>query len=692
MFPISSYRRSFMSRLQILRNAFFLILLSILPASAALAQTASIKTPWTTELQPQWLNQVMPEATSFSDKEGEPPVYRAFRDNPLSGEPELLGFVFLSADIPPEEVGYSAPIAMLIGLSVDGNLTGIKILTYYESFAYSRGDFVADPVFQAQFSGKSITDDFRLNRDIDGLSSATMTSFAISRGARNAARRVAAAYLDFEEGDAQQRAWAANAMQQLQQLSWEQMLEQGIVKQLTMPVLTGTELQLTITYIGRPVLGEFFIGADDYTRAERDSSIRLGGREMILVAIGGSGARLYRQHLLTLQQGDGPARPIQLRRFVTAGNADEGAIAGRAEYAGAIVLEENIDVTQPFTISYQPQGSELPYSVEYQLSGVGLALARNEAILSEQDIEQAMLAEAGFITRLRHDPPWGDTPWLKVSVLLLIFALVMLAFLRKSSPLRWSALTLTLFYLGFIDGGFLSVSHITNAMLQGPQIFLSNLPMLMLVTFTVVTTLFWGRVFCSSLCPFGALQDFITRFFPNRALPRSWRQIKVPQWLHDRALYIKYAVLALIVVSALMQSNISIFQYFEPFGTLFFFSPSILLWSILIAIVLGCVLIERFYCRYLCPLGAALGLVSLLSPLRIKRVPQCTLCKVCEHACPTGAIRGPLIDFKECVRCDICESKLINRAGSCRHSVEEISRRQQGRKIPVVEIHVGQPS
>jgi NosR/NirI family transcriptional regulator, nitrous oxide reductase regulator len=669
----------------ILRRLLFLILMSILPSTLTLAQSASIKTPWTTQIQPEWLNQVMPEATSFSEKEGEPPVYRAYRQN-AEGEAELVGFVFLSEDIPPEEVGYSAPIAMLIGLNVQGNLSGIKILTYYESFAYSRGDFVADPKFQAQFPGKAITDEFRLKRDIDGLSSATMTSFAISRGARNAARRVAAAYLDFQEGDAEERAWAANARRQLEQLTWEQMLDQGMVRQLTMPVLTGGELELTIAYIGHPVLGEFFIGPDDYTRAERDSSIRLGGREMVLVAIGGSGSRLYRQHLLMLQQGDGPARPVQLRRFVTAGNADEGAIAGRADYAGAIVLEENIDVTQPFTISYQPQGSETPYSVEYQLGGLGLALARNEPILSEEEIARALLAEAGFITRLRHDPPWGDTPWLKVSMLLLVFALVMTSFLRKSSTLRWVTLSVTLFYLGFFDGGFLSVSHITGALTQGPQIFLNNLPMLMLVTFTLITTLLWGRVFCSSLCPFGALQDFITRFFPRQLLPRNWRQLKLPQWLHDRALFIKYALLALILGTALTQTNVSIFQYFEPFGTLFYFSPSVLLWSILIAIVLGCVLIERFYCRYLCPLGAALGVVSMLSPWRIKRVPQCSLCKVCEHACPTGAIRGPAIDFKECVRCDICESKLINRAGTCRHSMDEITRRQQRREIPVIQV------
>src|SRR5690606_10919224 len=159
------------------------------------------------------------------------------------------------------------------------------------------------------------------------------------------------------------------------------------------------------------------------------------------------------------------------------------------------------------------------------------------------------------------------------------------------------------------------------------------------------TTLLWGRIFCSSVCPLGALQDFITLYITAR-LRRRWR-LRVPAAIHDRALYIKYGVLALIVLAAIFYSGMSVFQYFEPFGTLFFFSSSVLLWSILLLFLAGCVLVPRFYCRYACPLGAALGIASLLSPLRIKRVEQCTLCKVCEQACPTGAIRNEKIDFKE---------------------------------------------
>src|SRR5690606_16851919 len=351
------------------------------------------------------------------------------------------------------------------------------------------------------------------------------------------------------------------------------------------------------------------------------------------------------------------------------GDASVGAVSGHAEYGVVVSLHPDIDVTQPFTLIYHTPGGREDASVDYALGGLNLTLARNEPVLSEEDILQAMLAEAGFFQRLQMAPPWGETVWLDVILLGALLALVMAAFLSKKSAIRWSAMTMTLLYLGFYKAGFLSVSHITSLIKQGPGVFTSNLTTLMIVGFTLITTLIWGRIFCSSLCPFGALQDFLARFSPKR-----WR-LKVPQRIHDNALYVKYGILALIIGTALVNSNLSIFQYFEPFGTLFFFSSSALLWAILTVILLACLVVERFYCRYVCPLGAALGVVSILSPFKIKRVPQCTLCKVCEHACPTGAIRGPEIDFKECVRCDVCEIKLITKAGTCRHPIEEIARR-----------------
>ena len=119
-------------------------------------------------------------------------------------------------------------------------------------------------------------------------------------------------------------------------------------------------------------------------------------------------------------------------------------------------------------------------------------------------------------------------------------------------------------------------------------------------------------------------------------------------------------------------SRVSLYQYFEPFGTVFFRSGSILLWTIALVFLGISLVVPRFYCRYACPLGAALGLASFFSWKRIVRVEQCDSCHVCEQSCPTGAIEGPEIDFKECVRCNICEIKLIEKSGVCRHNMDDV--------------------
>ena len=95
-------------------------------------------------------------------------------------------------------------------------------------------------------------------------------------------------------------------------------------------------------------------------------------------------------------------------------------------------------------------------------------------------------------------------------------------------------------------------------------VYLRDIPLLLIVAFTLVTTLVWGRVFCGFLCPFGALQDFIDRFVP-KSLKRP-----LTQAIHDKAVYAKYVVLAVIVLPALAGSRVSLYQYFEPFGTVFF--------------------------------------------------------------------------------------------------------------------------
>jgi len=90
------------------------------------------------------------------------------------------------------------------------------------------------------------------------------------------------------------------------------------------------------------------------------------------------------------------------------------------------------------------------------------------------------------------------------------------------------------------------------------------------------------------------------------------------------------------------------------------------MWIMLGILLLTTVFIRNFYCRYLCPLGAALGLLSNLTIFRIKRWRECNTCKICEKACEWGAIQGPKILVTECVRCDDCE-KLYEDENKCPH-------------------------
>lgn len=620
------------------------------------------------------LRGVMPQAESFSEKSGEPPVYKAFGEATESGETPLIGYLFETPDYPPEEIGYSAPIQVLVGMDLEGILTGIKVLYYRESYMSIRGDFLATERFPFQFKGMSVSDGFRVGRDVDGVSRATLTSWATSRGIRNSARRVAQAYLSDSEYAANANSGAA-AIQLLEPQSWDDLKESGFVKDFPILLEDGTKLDLSIAFMGQEKLGELLVGTGDYSRAEREASNRVANGNMVLIGIDGNASSPFRQERLAIMQGE-DIYNIERRRFVYVGSADQGKIADQVRFAGAMVLDPAVDLSQPFTVLYdngvEVENVEDIPQVEYQVHPVALALAEGRPLPpeflpeSENDFDFSDFEEEGVFESLINSAPFSE-----VAALLVLLALVMTAFLRKSSTIRWLTLACTLGYLGFYNGTFLSVSHITNGVKLGPSMFLNDLPLLLIVVFTLVTTLFWGRVFCSSLCPFGALQDFLTRI-----VPRKWRR-ELPQAIHDKAIYIKYGILALLIVTALTYSELSIFQYFEPFGTLFYYSQNLLLWTILIALLLGSTMISRFYCRYACPLGAALGVTALISPWRIKRVQQCEVCKVCEKACPTGAIRGPDIDFKECVRCDVCEIKLIDKSGVCKHSVEDVQARHK---------------
>ena len=225
-------------------------------------------------IEEAWLFEVMPLADSFSEKQGTPLVYHAYRSGEDSTA-ELVGYVFTTPDLPPEEVGYSGPIDLLVGMDLSGVITGLRVLYYLESYKHVRGDFIVDSGFPEQFVGKSIADEFRMRVDIDGISRATISSWALARGLRNATRRVAMAYLPGSSFVIEANAEIA-ALQSLQDQSWEDYIENGFVKEFAAPVEGEPDLNFALAYMGHYRIGELLVGASDYSNSDRTASEMIG--------------------------------------------------------------------------------------------------------------------------------------------------------------------------------------------------------------------------------------------------------------------------------------------------------------------------------------------------------------------------------------------------------------------------------
>ena len=239
----------------------------------------------------------------------------------------------------------------------------------------------------------------------------------------------------------------------------------------------------------------------------------------------------------------------------------------------------------------------------------------------------------------------------------LVFAFV--SFFRKSVTLKYATLVGAVAYLGFYKSQLISIVNVFGLFGGNLPIFRQNLAWYLLAIVTVVSTVLWGRVYCGRLCAFGALTQLMDRVAPNR-----W-QIKVPRALERRASLIKYGILAGAIGYFLVTRDPLIYPYIEPFW-MFGMHSTAPLWAGLGVLLVASLFVRNLYCRFLCPVGAALGVLSKLTVFRIKRWSECRHCRICEKACEWGAIRGPEIVLTECVRCDDCE-RIYADTAKCPH-------------------------
>ena len=408
------------------------------------------------------------------------------------------------------------------------------------------------------------------------------------------------------------------------------------------------------------------------------------------------------------------------------------ALDAAGRFAGVRVLEHQepilvVGVDDAALQAFVAQFAGLPADTRVRVGGRaregyttidGISGATITAMVMARSVAAA--AQAALATLPQQDPsaapipavspdPSPDWQWAweerRLSIVLLVVALGLLMltlcfqdwlvrYRRGFAIWRVSFLLFTLVFIGWAWQGQLSVLNLFafvrnlaggftwDSLLLDPVLFL-------LWGFVAVSIVLWGRgVYCGWLCPFGAAQELLGKL--SRRLGFAGWQF--PQLVHERLWAIKYFILiALAGVALGSMSQAALLAEVEPFKTVFVMhfqrAPLFVSWALLLLVM--AVLNNKFYCKYLCPLGAALSFVTRFRVFDwLRRRVECGHpCQICAKECQIGAIRptGEIID-NECHYCLECQVTYWDEH-RCPPLVHKRRRRQpQGERIPVREV------
>lgn len=646
-----------------------------------------------TESRRALIQELFPKATVIEDKLEDFPVY------PVYQLQELLGYAYESADLSNLQGFAGKPIRLLVGLDTRGRFTGVKVLDHHEPvFLHGLGE---EPLFSFvdQYAGHSLREQIIVDtsnsrhkgRDpegntvhFDGVSKATVSVLIINDTLLSSALKVARAKL---EGFTQ--APATRAKPDLYQpLAWPELVNRGYIrhiritaaaieKELGRPLADypdapeiasdGVFTDLYLGYINAPMVGRNLLGDEGYEA---------------LMERAGEGARI----MAVLSRGAYPHVPED---FVPASSPDRIGMT-----------QNNLSVTMRdlnmLDSRIRLQASGMPEFDQENLFRIGgnagfnpgaeatlrlnVELPRNHLITDRTSLDLPVrFADELFETveaapQQTREPIWiglWKQRWLSIAILVTGLVLLTVFFANQKRltrfpklvhRFRWGFLAFTLFFIGFYAQGQLSVVNIYTLLLAlwegfSLDVFLLDPILFVLWTYVFITLFIWGRgLFCGWLCPFGALQEMSAWLGQKLKI----RQVKIPEHWHRRLILIKYPVLLILLASAFYSLTLAErLAEVEPFKT------SITLMFVrywpFVAYALGLLVIgmfiHKFYCRYLCPLGAGLAILGRLRLFSwLERVELCgNPCKHCKNECGINAIRKDgRVDYDECIQCLEC--------------------------------------
>lgn len=638
------------------------------------------------------LARYFPSPLMVGERDAALPVWPLLRQNATATE--LVGYAFESIDFAAVPGFSGVPINLLVAIDPKGQFLDVRVVSHHEPVFLEGLGEAPMTRFVSQYRGLALHQSIAIDTapragpkhdgnvvHIDGVAKATASVRIINQSVLSSALKVARARLGFG-GGADPDQIARLRPDVFESLSFEALQAEGLVRRMTL-----TNRQAEAAFAGSDaagidaealadpdaVMSDFYVALASVPSVGRNlltpaSWNRLAGRldpgdhALLVLYAGRYGvigddfvAGTAPDRLLLKQNG----LAIEMRDLDLDLKTTEPALRGRSLRVFRIIAQSGLDLAHPLELSLVVRRAKgIIYPERFQREFPG------RLALPARFYDAPAAADKTWVAVWRQR--WPDLALLAAGLLVLTAALVRQKTLtssrRRFAWFRQGYLLFTALFIGWHAQGQLSIVNLTGVLQalrdgRGLSFLLYDPMTLSLWAFVLVSLLVWGRgTFCGWLCPFGALQEFVGK---------AARLLRVPQLRPRRAIdarlkLLKYVALAAILASVfLAPAWTDALVEAEPFKTAITLN-FVRSWPFVLyagGLLLGSAVVYKFFCRYLCPFGAALAVLGRFRLFDwLPRRKECGKpCQTCRHRCEYEAIRADgRIRYDDCFQCMDC--------------------------------------
>jgi NosR/NirI family nitrous oxide reductase transcriptional regulator len=602
---------------------------------------------------------------------------------------QAIGYSFTNDQIISIPAYSGKPINSIIAMDAAGDIVAAELLEHHEPILLVGIPETELEKFVNAFVGFNVTDQVRVgsgdgDNTIDAITGATVTVMVVNEAIMKAASKVAKHFhvAGLEDNRDQQ---AKIKSEHFEQKTWQDLVAEGAINRLSLlqedinDAFTGTEAEeqvehenpdnqfvdLYFTLLNIPSIGRNLLGDSEYNYL-MTQALKPGDMAFAVMANGeysfkGNGyvrggifdrTQLHQNSQVTI------FRDLDYLRL---SDVYIEGFPGFSEMAIFISRAKNeFDVGSPWQLELLVRRQKGPIESIFQSFYAGA-----------EPLEEYIQRPDPHLDLPLWQRVWYDRAFqtgVVIAALVLLMAIIFLQDYLVKYPkflkrLHMGYLVFTVFFIGWYSLGQLSVVNVFTFISAVYTDFHWDLFLLDPVIFSIwgfvaVSLLLWGRgIYCGWLCPFGAIQELVNEF--SRKI--NIKQFELPYAVHERLWAIKYIIL--LGLFGLSLESLSLAERFaevEPFKTTIMLKFQREWGYVFYALLLIVISIfnRKFYCRYICPLGAALAIPARISLFDwLRRRKECgDPCQLCAVECEIQAIdRDGKINPNECHYCLDCQ-------------------------------------